>query len=202
MSARPEGFDDLLETMKTAAGALRAAGRRVHARRRARRLGARRADDRPRHRLPLRPGDARAAQDALAAAGFRPEAVPEEWLLKAWDGDVLVDLIFRPAGGPVGDAEFARADELEVMAVRMPVAVGRRRARDEAARASPSSTPTTRRRSRWRGRCGSRSTGTRVRAKTSESPFARAFFTLVEELGIADAAAGAAAAALVGAALG
>ena len=25
-----------------------------------------------------------------------PERPPEEWLVKAWDGDMLVDLIFDP----------------------------------------------------------------------------------------------------------
>ncbi|HYP48831.1 MAG TPA: hypothetical protein VEQ61_09370, partial [Thermoleophilaceae bacterium] len=42
--------------------------------------------------------DARAALGALEAAGMRPEIPPEEWLFKAWDGEVLVDLIFHPRG--------------------------------------------------------------------------------------------------------
>ncbi len=69
----------------------------------------------------VRPADAERALDALAAAGLRPERPPEEWLLKAWDGDILVDLIFAPAGVPVDDALFARADELKVAAMTMPV---------------------------------------------------------------------------------
>ena len=184
MSARPEGFDGMLETMKTAAGALRAAGIEfmlaggvaVWAR------GGPTTD----HDVDflIRPRDAVAAQETLVAAGFRPETVPEEWLLKAWDGDVLVDLIFCPAGGPVGDDEFARAEELEVMALRMPVAsagdvlatkllaITEQRpdykATLELARAL-------REQIDWDA----------VRAKTVGSPFALAFFTLVEELGIA-----------------
>ena len=150
LSARPEGVrrparDDEDRGRRAAGG-----GCRVHARRRAGGLGARRADDRPRHRLPPAPADAAAAQDALVAAGFRAEAVPEEWLLKAWDGDVLIDLIFRPAGGPVGDADFARADELEVMAVRMPSRRPTTCSRRSCSR-SPSRTPTS---ARARARAG------------------------------------------------
>ena len=130
------------------------------------------------------PRDAQLAQDALAAVGFRPRP-SRRWLLKAWDGDVLIDLIFCPAGGEVGDAEFARADELEVMAVRMPVAS----AGDVLAtkllaiteqnpdyRATLGLARALREQIDWEA----------VRTKTSGSPFARAFFTLVEELGIAD----------------
>ena len=46
--------------------------------------------------LMIKPEDAERALEALAEAGMRPERPPEEWLLKAWDGDVLVDLIFVP----------------------------------------------------------------------------------------------------------
>src|SRR5438034_132542 len=37
--------------------------------------------------------DAERAERALAAAGMRTERPPEGWLLKAWDDEVLVDLI-------------------------------------------------------------------------------------------------------------
>ena len=53
---------------------------------------------------------------------MRPERPPEGWLLKAWDGDILVDLIFEPAGGPVGDEHFDRAIHLEVAALPLLVA--------------------------------------------------------------------------------
>ena len=46
----------------------------------------------------VRPEDAEAALAALAEAGMRPDRPPEGWLLKAWDGDTLVDLIFGPRG--------------------------------------------------------------------------------------------------------
>jgi hypothetical protein len=70
----------------------------------------------------VREEDAERALDALAAAGLRPEKPPEEWLLKAYDGDVLVDLIFRPSGGPVDEAFFERATNLEVLGHDLPVA--------------------------------------------------------------------------------
>src|SRR3954464_9646695 len=58
----------------------------------------------------VRPRDAERAQQALAAVGMRTEKPPEGWLLKAYDGGVLVDLIFHPQGGPVDDELFARAE--------------------------------------------------------------------------------------------
>jgi hypothetical protein len=64
---------------------------------------------------------ASAAEDALAAAGMRTERPPEGWLLKAWDGDVLVDLIWDLEGLDDPDALMERADELSVQAVRMAV---------------------------------------------------------------------------------
>jgi hypothetical protein len=62
----------------------------------------------------VREEDAERALQALVAAGLRPERPPEGWLLKAWDDDVLVDLIYRPAGGPVDDRAFERATPVEV----------------------------------------------------------------------------------------
>jgi len=71
--------------------------------------------------LMLRERDVQRAEEALAAAGLRLERPPEGWLVKAWDGNVLVDLIFRPAGGAIGDEHFERATVLEVAAiVRIP----------------------------------------------------------------------------------
>ena len=70
----------------------------------------------------VREEDAERALEALAAAGMRIERPPEEWLFKAYDGPVLVDLIFRPAGGPIGDEHFARATQMEVGALTLLVA--------------------------------------------------------------------------------
>lgn len=69
----------------------------------------------------MRREDAERALEALEEAGMRPERPPEGWLFKAWDGDVLVDLIFELVGDPVDDEMFERAEELEVNAVAMLV---------------------------------------------------------------------------------
>jgi predicted nucleotidyltransferase len=71
--------------------------------------------------LMIRPQDAEAALAALEAAGMRTERPPEEWLFKAWDGDVMVDLIFDTVDRPVDDEMIETADELQVAAVRMRV---------------------------------------------------------------------------------
>src|SRR5687768_12423599 len=68
--------------------------------------------------LMVRPEDASPALDALAAAGMRPEDPPEQWLLKAYDGDVLVDIIYEPSGLPISDEVFDRAQKLTVCAMR------------------------------------------------------------------------------------
>src|SRR5215208_3200753 len=65
--------------------------------------------------------DAESALDVLAEAGMRPERPPEEWLYKAWDGDVLVDLIFAPRGLEIDDEVIERADELHVLGITIPV---------------------------------------------------------------------------------
>ena len=66
--------------------------------------------------------DAERAAEALAASGFEIERPAEGWLLKAWDGDVLVDVIFHPSSGEIDDDVFERAEEMEVDAIRLRVA--------------------------------------------------------------------------------
>jgi predicted nucleotidyltransferase len=114
-------FDEFLETLKKAAAALRDAEVPFL-------LGgglAAWASGGPEsnHDLDLmvKPEVAERAVKALAEAGFRVEDPPEEWLYKAWDGDVLVDVIFEPSGGPVDDAMFERAEAMDVAAVTMRV---------------------------------------------------------------------------------
>ena len=71
--------------------------------------------------LMIKPEDAERALQALVQAGLRPEDPPEEWLVKAWDGDVLVDLIFGPKGLPMTDEVIARGEELAVLGMDMRV---------------------------------------------------------------------------------
>lgn len=70
----------------------------------------------------VRESDAQKAAEGLAAARFEVERPAEGWLVKARDGDVLVDVIFRPSSGAVDDDVFARAEDMEVDAVRLRVA--------------------------------------------------------------------------------
>jgi hypothetical protein len=131
----------------------------------------------------VRERDAERGLEALAASGMRTEKPPEEWLYKAYDGEVLVDLIFRPAGGSIDEEHFGRASWLEVGSQTLLVAsiddvmVTKLLALTEqepdfgavllAARAL-------REQIDW----------TFVEQRSSSSPFARAFFTLAEGLGI------------------
>ncbi len=55
---------------------------------------------------------------ALAADGMRPERPVEGWLYKAWDGDVLVDLIFEPCGLDVDDV-IARGEDLPMLGMTL-----------------------------------------------------------------------------------
>jgi hypothetical protein len=133
--------------------------------------------------------DAQRAVDVLAEAGMRPEKPPEEWLWKAWDGDVLIDIIFAPRGLEVTDDVIARGDQLHVLGITIPVMsiedvlATKLLALHEheldftglirIARA-------VREQIDWRY----------LRERTKDSPYATAFFVLCEELGIADEASG------------
>jgi hypothetical protein len=135
--------------------------------------------------LLVKEDDAARALDACRAAGLRTEIPPEGWLVKAWDGGVLVDLIYRPTGLAVDDDLFERSEVLNVHAVPMrvlgiedvlatkllaltehhldygPVLEYARSLREQVD---------------WDA----------LERRVDGSPFARAFFTLVEELGIRD----------------
>jgi Uncharacterised nucleotidyltransferase len=133
--------------------------------------------------LMVKPEDAERALAALEAEGMRVEKPPEGWLYKAWDGDVLIDLIFRPVGEPVDDELFARADELEVNAVPMhvmsvdDVMVTKLKALDEHEldyERPLEFARSLREQIDWES----------VRQRTRDSPYAKAFFTMVEELGV------------------
>jgi hypothetical protein len=133
----------------------------------------------------VREHDVERAEEALAAAGLRLERPPEGWLVKAWDGDVLVDLIFHPAGGAVGDEHFERATTLEVAAQPLPVAsvedilTTKLLALTEQ---EPDFGPvleiarSLREQIDW----------DTLRTQVARAPFGAAFFTLVERLGIVE----------------
>lgn len=180
-------FDQLLETMRKAAAALRDAGV-PHALAGGLAIWAR-GGPRTEHDVDflVLPEDAERAQQALVEAGMRAEDPPEDWLLKAWDAGILVDLIFRPSGGPVTQEWLGRAEGLEVVAIQMPVAsledvlVTKLLSLSEQ---SPDMSPaleiarSVREQIDWDV----------LRARVEHSPFAKAFLVLVEELGVAPAA--------------
>jgi hypothetical protein len=137
--------------------------------------------------LMIKPEDVEPATRALEAAGLRPEDPPEEWLVKAWDGDVLVDLIFAPKGMAMTDEVIARGEVLSVLGMEMrvmaleDVLVTKLMALSEHSLRYESLLPISRalrEQIDWAD----------VRARTSESPFARAFFVMLEGLGIVSGA--------------
>lgn len=131
--------------------------------------------------------DAERAQEALAGAGMRPETPPEQWLLKAWDGEILIDLIFEPSGMRIDDEVLGRGDELSVMAMRTRVMdlddilITKLMALDEHSADYGDLiliTRSLREQIDWG----------RLREETASSPFAVAFFALADGLGICPAA--------------
>jgi hypothetical protein len=127
--------------------------------------------------------DAERAQEALAEIGMRPESPPEQLLLKAWDGDILVDLIFEPSGMRIDDEVLARGDELSVMAMRTRVMalddilITKLMALDEHSADYGDMlliTRSLREQIDW----------ARLREETASSPFAAAYFVLADGLGI------------------
>src|SRR5690242_3868773 len=118
---RGASFEHLVNTLKTAVATLRDA--RIPFLLGGSWAAWARGGPEPQHDLDLmvRPEHAEAALEALTAAGLRPERPPEEWLFKVWNDDVMIDLIFEPAGLALDDEVFARADELSVAAVSTPV---------------------------------------------------------------------------------
>jgi hypothetical protein len=183
MTSEEQPFADIEATLKKAAAALRAAGVPFL-------LGGSlaswaRGGPETRHDLDLmiKREDVDRAVAALAEAGLRAEDPPEEWLVKTWDGDVLVDLIFAPKGLTVDDDVIARGEEMPVLSMQMRVmaledvlitklmAITEHHLRYESPLAIARAL---REQVDW----------AQVRTATASSPFARAFFELLEGLEI------------------
>jgi Uncharacterised nucleotidyltransferase len=132
----------------------------------------------------IKPEDAERALEVFEAAGWKTERPPEGWLYKTWhDNGALVDLIFDPASGPITQAIIDRAHEDEVMALRAKVAtledvlVSKLLAIKEQELNFSSVLE-------WSRALREQIDWQEVRERTQESPFAKAFFVLIEELGI------------------
>jgi hypothetical protein len=132
----------------------------------------------------VKPEDADRALELLEGAGMRPERPPEEWLFKAWDGDILVDLIFEPRGLEVTDEVIERGEVLHILGISIPVMAledvlaTKLLALDEhRLDYSPIilMTRALREQIDWDA----------LRERTRGSPYARAFFALAHELEIA-----------------
>jgi len=134
--------------------------------------------------LLIREEDRERARQVLEALGLRTEVPPEGWLVKAFDDEILIDLIYQPSGLVIDDDFLDRCDELSVQAVWMRVMpvddllVSKLLSLTEHhldyARALEISRAL-REQIDWAD----------VRRRTDHSPFARAFLGLVGELGIA-----------------
>jgi predicted nucleotidyltransferase len=183
----PDDFETLLSAMKNAAAVLRdneipfalAGGLAVYAH----------GGPPTEHDVDflLNQTDADRALELLTAAGFQPERPPEGWLYKAFYDGSMIDLIFAPNGKPECVPEILeRARDIEVHAITLPVMTVtdvlatklltlKEHEVDyadviEIAR-------TTREQVDW----------DYLRERTETSPYAKAFFTLAEELGLATA---------------
>jgi hypothetical protein len=131
----------------------------------------------------VKPGDADRALEALAGVGMTTDRPPEGWLYKAWDQDILIDLLFAPANVAVTDSVLDRGDELLVLSVPMRVAAIDDVMATKLLALNEHSIDykqllqiarTLREQIHW----------PLLHRRTRESPYAMAFFTLVEQLGI------------------
>jgi predicted nucleotidyltransferase len=179
-------FPELIEAMKAAAGILSAAEIPFV-------LGGglsawSRGGPRSEHDVDflLKPEDAETALETFAGQGWKVERPPEGWLYKTWhENGALVDLIFNPANGPITDEIIDRAPEAEVMALRVKVStledvmVSKLMAMTEQ---EPNFASVL----EWSRALREQIDWQEVRQRTEASPFAKAFFTLVEALGIVE----------------
>jgi hypothetical protein len=131
----------------------------------------------------VKPADAEKALETLAAAGMDTKRPPEEWLVKAVDGEVEIDVIFDPSGFTIDDEVIARGDDLDILGMSMPIMAlediftTKLLSLKEHYLDYEGLLPfarALREQVDWED----------VRARTGDSPFAKAFFTLVEELEI------------------
>jgi hypothetical protein len=184
--ADDDTFDELLQAMRTAAATLRGAeipfalagGLAVWAR-----GGAETEHDVD---FIVRPADAERALEVLGEVGFRCEKPPEGWLFKVYDEhDAMIDLIFAPNhdGPEVVDGYLERAGELEVYAIQLPVmsvtdvlatkllALKQHEVDYDSVLEAARS-------------CREQVDWDALREQTGDSAYAKAFFTLAEELGL------------------
>ena len=183
--SRDAQFEQILAAMKLAAAALRdggvpfalAGGLAVYAR----------GGPPTEHDVDflIREEDTERALELLGDAGFRAERPPEGWLYKVFDGNgSMIDLIFAPNSRPERvPAILKRATELEVYAITMPVMTATdvlesklRTLKEHEANYDDvlEIARTCREQIEWET----------LRTHVDDSPYAKAFFTLADELGL------------------
>lgn len=127
--------------------------------------------------------DVARAVKVLEEAGMEHVDPPEEWLTKARDGEVTVDLIFHPSGIEVTPEVLERAEPLQVESLTMPVLPLDDVFVTQLLSLSEHHLPYTdlieaaravREQVEWAS----------VRRRTADHAFARAFFAMVEGLGV------------------
>ncbi|MFI6043783.1 nucleotidyltransferase family protein [Nocardia sp. NPDC051321] len=133
----------------------------------------------------VKPQDCAKAVHALAQTGLRVCNPPEDWLRKVYDGDVLIDLIYRPNMREVTDELLDRATPMRIGPTCAPVVSGTDLLVDkllvfDAHRLDFAPLLHIARDLReqvdWAA----------VRRQTEQSPYARAFLGLLDDLGITD----------------
>jgi predicted nucleotidyltransferase len=129
--------------------------------------------------------DVERAVQVLEAAGMTRRPTPEEWLEKVCEGSVQVDLIFNPAGLSIDDAAMERGDDIEVHGMTFRVM-----AIDDVMttklfafkehyldyESALEMARTLREQIDW----------DELRRRCADYPYAKPFFTLAEELGVAE----------------
>ncbi|MFI6026857.1 nucleotidyltransferase family protein [Amycolatopsis magusensis] len=133
----------------------------------------------------IKESDAEKASRALTETGMVPVDPPEDWLTKVYDGDILVDLIFRPNHREVTDETLDRAESMRIGATMAPVVTGTDLMTDKLLVLGPHRCDFTgllpiarelREQVDW----------ARVADQTSESAYARAFLMLLRELDVVE----------------
>ncbi len=135
----------------------------------------------------IREEDRSAALDAVERWGMTVRDPAEDWLVKAYDGQQLVDLIHRPNERPVNRELLERAESVRVGPVTVPVMSATHLVVDRLLVFGPH-------------RCDLAETlliarvlreqvdWEVVRRETEHSPYAEAFLLLVERLGVVEPA--------------
>jgi hypothetical protein len=187
--ADDESFTKLLDAMKRAAAVLRdnevpfalAGGLAIYAR----------GGPATEHDVDfiVREQDAELSLELLGSAGFRTERPPEGWLFKAFDDEngSMIDLIYSPNRRPEVVPEILeRAEPIEVYAITMNVMTVTDVLATKLLTLKEHEVD-------YGGvleiarNCREQIEWDLLRERTDGSPYAKAFFTLVEELGLATA---------------